>query len=84
MRISVGGFLYPHSSQKVSAPAPRNWLEREVYQLAGYGGTISSLGLPIPQDAPNYATFTFAMAKRERELLEAIEEMQREGAEFHP
>ena len=80
MRISVGGFLYPHSSKE----APRNGLEREVYQLAGYGGTISSLGLPIPQDAANYATFTFAMAKRERELLEAIEEMQREGGEFHP
>lgn len=77
MRISVGGFLYPHSSKKVSAPAPRNWLEREVYQLAGYGGTISSLGLPIPQNADNYATFTFAMAERERELLKAIEEMQR-------
>ena len=78
MRISVGGFLYPHSSKE----APRNRLEREVYQLAGYGGTISSLGLPIPQNAANYATFTFAMAERERELLKAIEEMQREGAEF--
>lgn len=48
-----------------------------MYQLAGYGGTISSLGLPIPQNADNYATFTFAMAERERELLKAIEEMQR-------
>ncbi len=80
MRISVGGFLYPHSSKE----APRNGLEREVYQLAGYGGTISSLGLPIPQNAANYATFTFAMADRERELLKAVEEMPREGAEFHP
>ena len=75
MRISVGGFLYPHSSKKVSAPAPRNWLEREVYQLAGYGGSISSLGLPIPQDAPTYDQFKGFMKDRERELLEAIEEM---------
>lgn len=71
MRISVGGFLYPHSSKE----APRNGVERRVYQLAGYGGTISSLGLPILQNADTYATFTFAMADRERELLEAIEEM---------
>lgn len=82
MRISVGGFLYPHSSQKVSAPAPRNGLEREVYQLAGYGGSISSLGLPILQNATTYGQFKDFMEARERELLKAIEEMQREGGEF--
>lgn len=75
MRISVGGFLYPSPSKEVSASAPRNGVERRVYQLAGYGGTISSLGLPILQNADTYATFTFAMADRERELLEVIEEM---------
>ena len=80
MRISVGGFLYPSPSKEVSAPI--NGVERKVYQLAGYGGTISSLGLPILQNAATYATFTFAMADRERELLEAIEEMQREGMSF--
>ena len=81
MRISVGGFLYPHPSTvdecgAVAAAHPT------TYRLAGYGGTISSLGLPIPQNATNYATFTFAMVDREEELLKAIEEMQREGAEF--
>ena len=75
MRISVGGFLYPSPSKEVSALAPRNGVERRVYQLAGYGGTISSLGLPIPQDAAPYGKFKDFMKDRERELLEAIEEM---------
>ena len=74
MKVDRGGFLYPHPSTvdecgAVTAPHPT------TYRLAGYGGTISSLGLPILQNADTYATFTFAMADRERELLEAIEEM---------
>ena len=78
MKVDRGGFLYPHSPKE----APRNGLEREVYQLAGYGGTISSLGLPIPQDATTYDQFKGFMEAREEELLKAIEEMQREGGEF--
>ena len=79
MRISVGGFLYPHSSKE----APRNGLEREVYQLAGYGGTISSLGLPIPQDATTYDQFKGFMAEGEQELLEAVGKLSpREGMSF--
>lgn len=83
MRISVGGFLYPHPStvdecEAVTAAHPT------TYRLAGYGGTIFVQGLPIPQDAPTYDQFKGFMKDREEELLKAIEEMPREGAEFHP
>ena len=81
MKVDRGGFLYPHPSTvdecgAVAAAHPT------TYRLAGYGGTISSLGLPIPQDATTYDQFKDFMKDRERELLEAIEEMQREGGEF--
>ena len=59
----------------MSASAPINGVERRVYQLAGYGGTISSLGLPILQNAATYGKFKGFMEAREEELLEAIEEM---------
>ena len=46
-------------------------LQHQCYKLAGYGGTIHVLGIPIPQ-AEDYNHFKAKMKTLESNLLERV------------
>ena len=61
MKIDKGGFLYPYKQEENPAEQNKDW------KLAGYGGTISVIGLPIPQNKDNFAE---KMRETEEKFLE--------------
>ena len=68
MEIDHGGFLYP---------IPQTDFEngndnKKNYKLAGYGGTISTIGFPIPK-SESFGEFVEKMEGEEKKLLDIIE-----------
>lgn len=61
MKIDKGGFLYPYKQEENPAEQNKDW------KLAGYCGTISVIGLPIPQNKDNFAE---KMRETEEKFLE--------------
>ena len=66
MKMSCGGFLYPYQCEGEAEN-----LQHQCYKLAGYGGTIHVLGIPIPQ-AEDYNHFKAKMKTLESNLLERV------------
>lgn len=68
MKIDHGGFLYP---------IPQTDFEngndnKKNYKLAGYGGTISTIGFPIPK-SESFGEFAEKMEGEEKKLLDIID-----------
>ena len=66
MKMSCGGFLYPYQCEGEAEN-----LQHQCYKLAGYGGTIHVLGIPIPQ-AEDYNHFKAKMKTLEADLLKHL------------
>jgi len=66
MEIGKGGFIYPLKQGE------NNLCENKTtLQLAGLGGTISILGLPIPQECESFSKFAEQMKVQEENLLKS-------------
>ena len=59
MKIQFGGFIFP---SKTEGTLPQK------YKLAGYGGEISVIGIPIPQNASSYNDFILSIKNTENDL----------------
>lgn len=68
MHIDKGGFLYPNAADEDSGIV--------TYKLAGYGGTISILGLNIPQVARSSQDFKKLIQEEENILIERIRQVE--------
>ena len=68
MEINNGGFLYPISQSDFENGNDN----KKNYKLAGYGGTISTIGFPIPK-SKSFGEFAEKMEGEEKKLLDIIE-----------
>lgn len=81
MQIDAGGFLYPLAKGETQSS---DLLQRQRYQLAGYGGEVSVIGLVIPcvdkaksvvQQREEFCEGMVQMEERLRKVVRGIEVM---------
>jgi hypothetical protein len=64
MEIGRGGFIYPLKQEENN--------KSKTLNLAGYGGTISILDFPIPQECGSFSDFATQMEKMESDFAKKI------------
>lgn len=68
LKAATGGFLYPSKESD-------NDTLQYIGKLNGYGGSIKTLTLPIPQDEKSFSDFIKVMAERESSVKDELKKL---------